>query len=194
MRVRNYWCHSLSRAQKFCRFNVQNFYQVLMMKILQITSYLWKGERDIFCKKSLLSRWKRPHWGIILSIKKKNTTQKLRVKIYLGWNQDLSPGDSISGSPAKLLEEARGEARIYTSFCNKEKVVGTKDLQITRFTEENLWKFLWEDRKVQACWNHSFDMRLRCGTGFVSFLSPTGLTAPALGVAIPTCDTFCLLH
>ena len=40
----------------------------------------------------------------------------------------------------------------YVSFCSKGKVVGTKDLQRTRFTENQV---RWEDVKVWAYWNHS---------------------------------------
>jgi len=45
---------------------------------------------------------------------------------------------------------------------HKRKVVGTKDVQIIRFTE---------DVKVWAYWNLSFDVHLSCGPVFVSFLS-----------------------
>ena len=42
-----------------------------------------------------------------------------QVKFYLGQNEDCSPGDSVSDSSEKLLEEARGGARIFRSFATK---------------------------------------------------------------------------
>ena len=36
-----------------------------------------------------------------------------------------SLGGSISNNSERLFKEARGEARIYRSFCNKDQVVGT---------------------------------------------------------------------
>ena len=47
-----------------------------------------------------------------------------------------------------------------------------------RFTEN---QFLWEDVTVWADWSHSFEMRLRCGPVFVSFLSSLGSHWPTLG-------------
>ena len=41
-----------------------------------------------------------------------------------------------------------------------EKVVSTKNIQITRFTEN---QFLREDVSVWASWSHSLDMHLGCG-------------------------------
>ena len=115
----------------------------------------------------------------ICQLKKKCTTWKLRVKFYLGGNQDLNPEDSISGSPEKAL--GGGEAGSWDrSFCNKGKVVGTKGLQITRFTEN---QFLWENVRVWAYWNLFFDIHLSYGPVFVSFLSSLRAHQPTLGSA-----------
>ena len=39
--------------------------------------------------------------------------------------EDLSPGHSISDSSEGLLQRAKGGARIYRNFCNKDQVVRT---------------------------------------------------------------------
>ena len=63
-------------------------------------------------------------------------------------------------------------------FCNKGKVVGTKGLQLSRFTENQC---LWEDVKVCAL--------------FLSWV-PSGLTGPPLGLAVLTDNLaiFCFVH
>ena len=61
-------------------------------------------------------------------------------------------------------------------FCNNGEIVGTKDLQITRFTE-NVQKTFYG--KTWANWHHSFDL-LSC--------VPSGLTGPPSGVAVRTGD------
>ena len=77
-------------------------------------------------------------------------------------------------------------------FCNKGKVVGTKGLQITRFTENQL---LWEDVKVWASWNHCFDMHLSCGPCVVCFFPkfPRGSLAHPWGWLFSQM-TFCFFH
>ena len=42
---------------------------------------------------------------------KKNTTRELWVNVYLGQNEDYSPGDSLSDSPEKLLRRGKGEGQ-----------------------------------------------------------------------------------
>ena len=130
------------------------------------------GKHLIFCT------WAFPEnssWTSLIFFKK-CTTWKLRVKFYWGRNWDLSPGNSISGSPEKPLQGGEGGARIY-EFLQQRKVVGTKDLQKTRFTK-NLQKTISMGRRG-AYWNHFFDM--------LSWV-PSGLTGPPLGVAVSTSD------
>ena len=105
---------------------------------------------------------------------------KFRVRFYLGQNQNLSPEESLSGTPEKQLQGGEGGSQD-TCFCSKGKVVETKDLQITRFTEEN--QFLWEDIKVWALWSHPFDMCLSRGPLFLaSFLHYLWAYRPTLGI------------
>ena len=61
----------------------------------------------------------------------------------------------------------------------------TKCLQKTSFYE-----------KIWSYWNYSLDMHLSCWPVFVSFLIPSGLTGPHLGVAvlIDDNDSFCFVH
>ena len=60
-------------------------------------------------------------------------------EVLFGEKLGLKPRGSILGNPEKLLKEVRWEARVY-EFLHKGKVVGTKGLQITRFTEKDLQK------------------------------------------------------
>lgn len=89
----------------------------------------------------------------------------------------LSLGDSISGSPEKLLTGGEVGARIYKFLQQRE---GSRN---KRFMEKDLQKkFLWEDVKVWAHWNPSFDMHLSYGPVFyVSFLSSLAAHQPTLG-------------
>ena len=73
-------------------------------------------------------------------------------------------------------------------FCNKGKVVGTKDLQKTRFTEN---QFLWEDAKVWAYWSPSSTSPMDWSLLLSSV--PSGLAGPFLGVTVFT-DIFCFVH
>ena len=58
-------------------------------------------------------------WGCCLGKKKKRTTYQLRVMFYsVDFLKTSSPGDSNSNN-SYCSEEARGQAKIYRSFCNK---------------------------------------------------------------------------
>ena len=58
--------------------------------------------------------------------KKKSTTSKLRVIFYsVGQTEDISLRHIISDNSERLLQSDKGGARIYRSFCNKDKVVRT---------------------------------------------------------------------
>ena len=54
----------------------------------------------------------------------------LRVVLF-GVKLGLNPGDSISGSPEKLLQGGKWGKLGYMSFCNDGEGVGTRDLQKT---------------------------------------------------------------
>ena len=77
-----------------------------------------------------------------------------------------SPGDSLSGSSQGLLWKDKGESKIYRVFCNKDWVGRiSKDCCLLKkaifLKLVNLVLFyVWEDVKVWAHWNHSFDMPL----------------------------------
>ena len=49
-------------------------------------------------------------------LKKKYTKWELRVKFYLGQNEDWSPVDSTSDSSEKLLQRGRGEGQYICDF------------------------------------------------------------------------------
>ena len=82
------------------------------------------------------------------------------VKFYLGQNEDCSLGDSVSNS-----SEANGELG-YIVF-NKRQVVGNmkiikilvKENKVPKVKEFSTFQ-VWEDARVWAYWNHSFDMHL----------------------------------
>ena len=86
-------------------------------------------------------------------------------------------GDSISGNPERTASRRRGRIQVIQRFCNKGQVVWTsKDycsLKKTRYPKlRNLALFYeWEDARVWAHWNHSFDMHLSCRGQYTLFIS-----------------------
>ena len=52
-----------------------------------------------------------PHMVLLLSTEKRCTTWELRVKFYLGQNEDCSPGGSISDRSERLLQSSSGRKR-----------------------------------------------------------------------------------
>ena len=105
---------------------------------------------------------------------------------------DLSPGDRISDSPEKPLQEARGEASVY-EFLQQREGIRNKT-----FTENHIY------RKPVSMGQRSglSGITPLIGTSAVGqsslFLSwvPSGLTSPPLGVSAFTedCDIFCFVH
>lgn len=87
------------------------------------------------------------------------------------WSQETASRVALRN----CSEEVKGGDRVYKSFCNKGSVLGKKKyLQKTRFTETDFIEnqFQWEDIKVWAYWNDSFDMHLsHKPVFFISFLN-----------------------
>ena len=114
----------------------------------------------------------------------------LKVENYVlfsGQTEDLSLGYSLSESSGGLLGRGEGGTRMHRSFCNKEQVVRTsKDfcwLKKTRHLKSRNWLFyIWEDARVWAHWNHSFDMHLSY-LGPVSCVFSSWVSGCTIGVA-----------
>ena len=77
-------------------------------------------------------------------------------------------------------KEARGEARIYEFLQKKRKVVGTKDLQLTRFTEKGFREnqFLWEDVNVWLTGITPLIGTIAVGQSLFLSWVPSGLSGP----------------
>ena len=59
-------------------------------------------------------------------LKKKCTTYKLRITFYsVDKTEDLSPDAASQDDSEGRLPRGKGRARLYGSFCNKDKVVRT---------------------------------------------------------------------
>ena len=92
--------------------------------------------------------------------------------------EDLSLGGSLSDSSEGLLRRGKGRARIYRSFVkNKPGIEHQKISSNWRKNKQlklmNLALFyVWEDARVWAHWNHSFDTHLNY-LGPVSYFSPS---------------------
>ena len=83
--------------------------------------------------------------------------------------RNSSPGHSISDNVEKTVPEKQGGQPEYIGiFATKDQVVGTSKgyckLKKTRYLKlRNLVLFcVWEDTRVWAHWNHSFDMYVSC--------------------------------
>ena len=79
----------------------------------------------------------------------------------------------------------RREARIY-EFCNKGKLVGTKDFQITRFTDKDLQKTSFYGKVQMSGLTGITPLIGTLAVGQSLFLSsvPSGLTGSPFGVAL----------
>ena len=76
-----------------------------------------------------------------------------------------SLGDSISRNPERTLWGGEERSQVIYKVCNKGQVVWTskswliKENQIPKLTHWVLF-YVWEDPRVWAHWNHSFDLHL----------------------------------
>ena len=57
---------------------------------------------------------------LLLSTEKRCTTWELRVKFYLGQNEDCSPGGSISDSSERLLQSGSGGKSVHKVLVKGE--------------------------------------------------------------------------
>ena len=128
---------------------------------------------------------------LVLWTEKKNAQPESWELCFILWTslglqaQDIASQITLEG----LLPRGKGGARIYTGFCNKDQVVRTsKDdcwLKKARHLKlRNLVPFcVWEDARVWAQWNHSFELHLSSlGPVSCAFSSWVSSGAPLRGL------------
>ena len=101
--------------------------------------------------------------SIVCRLKKMHN---LKVENCFIWQQNwgLKPKTQYLRWLWVTAPRGKGGARVYSSFCNKDQVVGTWSdycwLEETRYLKlKNLVLFfVWKDARVWTHWNYSFDM------------------------------------